>query len=187
MTATVPARVAREASGLPGVETLCDPVRVQVVRGLLDAVEGSALLGGLVALVARVTETSAAQLTLVTDAQVAAAVWPPAPAGEPPVTVPLQHSMCSIAVVSRDVLVAADTGVHPWMSDLPAVQEGVVGAYLGVPLVLPDGVDVGALCVWEPRPRPWSPRDVELVCAVADLVALELQRLAVPVQAPRLG
>lgn len=170
-------RLARRASGLRSVQTLRDPGRVETVRRLVDAAASSVLLGGLVDLVARILQTTASQLSLVADEQVASAVWHADGTVYPP-TLGLQDSMCSLAVVSGDVLVASDTAAHPWLVDLVPVSTGVVRAYLGVPLALPDGTHVGALCVWEPHPREWQPREVELICAVADLVALELARLS---------
>ncbi len=46
-----------------------------------------------------------------------------------------------------------------------------------MPLLLADGTAVGALCVYGSEPREWSDRDVGLTCDLADIVALELQRL----------
>lgn len=175
----VSARIARQASGLRDVSTLREPSRVVTVRRLLEAASGSELLAGLVDLAARVTGTSASQLSLLADEQVASAIWHVDGTEFPP-TLGLQDSMCSVTVVSGDVLVAGDTRAHPWLGDLLPVTSGLVRAYLGVPLALPDGTCVGALCVWEHEPRTWSGRDVELTCAVADLVALELARLASP-------
>ena len=83
-----------------------------------------------------------------------------------------------MTVLSGDILVAADARSHPWLHDLPPVTSGAVAAYLGVPLRLADGTAVGALCVYGSQPREWSDRDVTLVAAVADVVTLELQRLA---------
>ena len=45
----------------------------------------------------------------------------------------------------------------------PPVRSGDVGSYLGVPLLGEDGSTVGAMCVYDPRPRSWSPEDVALL------------------------
>lgn len=177
MDSLVSPRAARLASGLPHIDTLRDPARLQRLRRLVKAAEGSAVLGALVDLAARITGTAAAQLSLLADQEVAISIRS---VGAPvvPRTLDLQDSLCSITALSGDVLVAAEARRHPWLADLLPVSGGAIGAYLGAPLALPDGTMLGALCVWEPAERSWSERDVGLTCAVADVVALELQRLA---------
>ena len=120
----------RQASGLPHLSVLTDPVRVARVREIASGAAGS-----------------------------------------------LADSLCTVTVLSGDVLVAADAQAHPWLLDLPPVVSGAVRNYLGVPLLLADGTAVGALCVYGPEPREWSDRDVGLTCDIADIVTLELQRL----------
>lgn len=167
-------RHARRASGLPEVAALREPARTAAALGLLVASEGDALLAALVDLAAAVSSSAAAQLALLTDQHVVVAVGGrlPAEVGD---SGPLESSLCTVTVLSGDVLVAADTRSHPWLRDLPPVVSGDVRAYLGVPLAARDGSLVGALCVYDPEPREWSSRDVTLVCQVADAVALHLR------------
>ncbi len=178
----------RRASGLPAVEVLSDPVRVERVRRVAARARASALLPALVDLAARGAATPFAQLSLLADQQLVPSVRSPEGQHEGPGTA-LEQSLCTVALLSGDVLVAADCTVHPWLRDLVPVASGAVGAYLGVPLALGDGTAVGALCVYDVVPREWSERDVGLTCAVADLVALELRRadddLLPPLPAPR--
>ena len=164
----------RRASGLPEVAALREPVRTSTALGLLAHAEGDPLLCALVDLAASVSGSSSAQLALLTDEHVVVASGGrlAAPVGD---TGPLESSLCSVTVLSGDVLVAADTRSHPWLCDLPPVLAGDVGAYLGVPLPGRDGVLVGALCVYDREPREWSGRDVTLVCQVADAAALHLR------------
>jgi len=96
----------------------------------------------------------------------------------------VDDSLRTVTVLSRDVLVPADTHRHPWLHDLPPVLNGDVGAYLGVPLRLTDGTIVGALCVYGPQPRTWTERDVTFTCQVAEVLAMELQRLSQPLERP---
>lgn len=166
---------ARRASGLLELDSLRDPERLAVVDSLLEAAAASPVLRGLVDLAAGIVGSAGAQVSLLAHQQVAVAMRCPHVS---PDRCELQDGLCAITVLSGDVLVAADTRSHPWLVDLLPVTCGVVGAYLGAPLVLTEGTAVGALCVWEPSPRTWSDREVGLVCAVADLVALELSRLA---------
>ena len=66
-------------------------------------------------------------------------------------------------------------GHHVAASGRPAMAanagdpDGEIGAYLGVPLVASDGEVLGAVCVFDPRPRSWRPAHV---AALADLAAV---------------
>ena len=171
-----PAAEVRRASGLASPDTIRDPARLLRVRAVIAGTAGSSLLTPLVRLAGSVAAADCAQLSLLADEQVATAVRC-ADAAYAEQTSALEDSLCTVTVLSGDVLVAADARLHPWLHDLPPVATGAVGAYLGVPLLLGDGVAVGALCVYGPRPRDWTDRDVGLTCEVADLVALELRRV----------
>lgn len=166
----------RQASGLPHLTVLTDPLRVARVQEVAAGASGSEVLRCLVRLAARVAFADCAQLSLLTDEQVATAVRC-ADDAYSEATSALADSLCTVTVLSGDVLVAADAQAHPWLLDLPPVVSGAVRNYLGVPLLLADGTAVGALCVYGPEPREWSDRDVGLTCDVADVVALELRRL----------
>jgi GAF domain-containing protein len=168
----------REASGLPPIDTIRDPDRLAQIAAVVSGSGSSTVLAGLIHLAGRVAGADHAQLSLLADRQFATAVRASDASISEHVS-PLEDSLCTVTVLSGDVLVAADTSMHPWLCDLPPVVEGAVGAYLGVPLLLPDGTSVGALCVYGPAPREWSHRDVGLTCDVADVVSLELRRLAV--------
>jgi GAF domain-containing protein len=167
----------RQLSGLPSLDLLSDAVRVERVRSLAASASGSPLLQGLVRLAGGVASSDCAQLSLLSDRQVATAVRCAEAAYSEQVS-DLADSLCTVTVLSGDVLVAADARSHPWLHDLPPVTSGAVGCYLGVPLLLADGTAVGALCVYGPDPRDWTDRHVGLTCDVADLVAEELTRLA---------
>jgi GAF domain-containing protein len=166
----------RQASGLPHLSVLTDPARVARVREVVGGAAGSDVLPCLVRLAAKVAHGDCAQLSLLADEQVATAVRCE-DAGYSEQTSALADSLCTVTVLSGDVLVAADAQAHPWLLDLPPVVSGAVRNYLGVPLRLADGTPVGALCVYGPEPREWSDRDVGLTCDIADIVALELRRL----------
>ncbi|MCW2606411.1 MAG: putative sensor protein [Frankiales bacterium] len=167
----------REASGLPRADVLREPERAARVARLSVAVPSSAVLPGLVRLAGRVAGAACAQLSLLADRQTAVAVQC-AQGAYTEHTSALEDSLCTVTVLSGDVLLAADARRHPWLHDLPPVVGGAVGSYLGVPLRLQDGSAVGALCVYGPEPRAWSDAEVGLTCEVADLVAVELQRLS---------
>ena len=163
------------AAGLQDVGTMRSPERLAKARLVVEGAAGSSMLSALVDLAARCTGTGWAQLSLLADEQVAAAVRRSEPESVGRKTA-LEDALCTVTVLSGDVLVSADTRTHPWLHTLPSVAAGHVGAYLGVPLDLGDGMLVGALCVYEPGPRDWSDRDVGLTCDIADIIVIELRR-----------
>ena len=171
-----PTSDVRRASGLPGPDVLLAPDRTRRVDDLVDRLPTSAVLPGLVRLMASVTGTGTAQLSLLGQEQSAlvacAGALCTSTAG------PLEDSLCTVTVLSGDVLVAADARTHPWLHDLSPVTAGAVGRYLGVPLRLQDGTIVGALCAFTPDAGAWSQEQITQGCEVADVVAAELQRLA---------
>lgn len=167
---------ARAASGLAAAATLADAARLARVRRVVPAASGSTVLAGLVHLAGWVVGAEHAQLSLLADEQVATAVRSVDALVSEQVSA-LEDSLCTVTVLSGDVLVAADAHGHPWLRDLAPVVAGAVGSYLGVPLLLADGTMVGALCVYGAEPRSWTDCDVGSTCKVADVVALELQRL----------
>lgn len=166
----------RQASGLPPVDDLREPARLARLRAVPERTGESLILVRLVSLAGEVTGADFAQLSVLMEHQIATSVQCGSSEYAEHVTA-LEDSLCTVTVLSGDVLVAADARSHPWLVDLPPVVSGAVGSYLGVPLLLADGTAVGALCVYGPDKREWSARDVGLTCDVADIVALELQRL----------
>lgn len=168
--------VLRQASGLPSADVIRDAKRVGRVGHVLAGSGSSTVLRGLVRLSAQVTNADCAQLSLLAEQQIAVAVRCE-DGGYAEHVSALEDSVCTVTALSGDVLVAADARSHPWLHDLPPVLSGAVGSYLGVPLPLADGTVVGVLCVYGPLPRAWTDSDVTLVCAVADVLTLELRRL----------
>lgn len=167
----------RRASGLPEAAVLRDPERAARVARLARGALASPTLPQLVRRAAEVAGAECAQLSLLSEQQVATAFR----CGDDAYsahTSALEDSLCTVTVLSGDVLVAADVRRHPWLHDLPPVVSGAVGSYLGVPLKLADGTVVGALCVYDSQPHDWSQVQVGHTCGVADAVAAELERLA---------
>ncbi len=82
-------------------------------------------------------------------------------------SVPVDHSLCRSAVVSARPLVIADARNDPETRDHAAVRELGVGAYAGYPLVLADGVAIGAICAIDTEPHSWDERDLALLASLA--------------------
>ena len=121
--------------------------------------------------------TAASQVSLLSDVQTVAGG-----SGLPPGAVgsrgPLEDSLCTVTAELGSPLVVPDASVDARVSGLPPVMSGAVGAYLGVPLTDPDGRSAGALCVFDPAPRQWSPADVAVLEQLARAVAAELELAA---------
>ena len=69
-----------------------------------------------------------------------------------------------------------DATADPRFAHLPAVADGRVTAFLGVPLVTDRARVLGVLCVWDDRRRDWSHADVELLGQLARSAVAEMER-----------
>ena len=88
---------------------------------------------------------------------------------------PLSHSIGRSAVETEMPLVVTDARQDPRLCGHPAVKDLGVVAYLAMPLALPDGCVVGALCAHRLEPRNWQAED-EL--ALADLAGTVMGEIA---------
>jgi GAF domain-containing protein len=91
-----------------------------------------------------------------------------------PRVAPLEMSVCKFTVASREPLVVDDTRAHPLLADHPAVRDGGVLAYAGIPLIDSNGFAVGTLCTWDSHPRHWSSGQIQIL---NDLAVVARQRL----------
>ncbi|MDQ2729005.1 MAG: SpoIIE family protein phosphatase [Actinomycetota bacterium] len=140
----------------------------------MPVAECNPALDRLVELAARLVSASSAQISLLTAQQTVVAG---AGLGESAMggVGPLEESLCTVTAATAGPLIVIDAPVDERVAHLPPVTSGAVGAYLGVPLVTPGGWTVGALCVFAPTPRPWSPHDVGLLTELASSVMAELE------------
>ncbi len=154
-----------------------ESVRVLAARRLVPGRAGNAALDRLADLAARLLGSGSAQVSLLADLQHVAAG---AGLGDGAVgsTGPLGDSLCTVILRSGAPLVVSDAAKDERVRELPPVTSGVVGSFLGVPLVTDDGHAVGALCVFDPQPRTWSQSDVALLEQLAGPVAAELSLAA---------
>jgi PAS domain S-box-containing protein len=135
---------------------------------------GNPALDRLAALAARLLSTPASQVSLLSDVQTVAAGFG-LPEGAVGADSPLAESLCTVTAAHGSPLVIDDAARDERVTGLPPVESGAVGSYLGVPLVGDDGHTVGALCVFGPSPRAWSPNDVALLQQLAASTVAELE------------
>jgi PAS domain S-box-containing protein len=161
---------------------LDDPVRLAAVERVLAAGGRSEGLDRLTALAAKLLRTAHAQVSLLTREQVVASVVgrEPVPSSDGSLqTGRREDSLCTVTARSGGPLAVSDAVRDPRVRTLPPVTSGAVGAYLGVPLVDRNGLLLGALCVYDPEPRPWSIEQVGILDELAPAVVAELELRAV--------
>ena len=86
---------------------------------------------------------------------------------------PLDYSICH-AVAARRPLVVSDARCDPVLADNPVVTLLGMTAYLGIPLITPDGHAVGTLCVVDVVPREWTDAEMALL---SDLVEITMDAI----------
>ena len=99
---------------------------------------------------------------------------------------PLSHSFCQQAIASGQALVIADARHHLLVSANPAIADFGWVAYLGVPLVTPEGAALGTLCVMDHQPRDWTETDLNILRVLAGAVMNEFQLRAYKREVARL-
>ena len=83
---------------------------------------------------------------------------------------PNEMSFCPTVVITRVPYIVDDLTHHPVHRHNPGVQAGLVRAYAGVPLTLPNGVIIGSHCVMDPQARHFTYQHItELVTAAIDI------------------
>jgi diguanylate cyclase (GGDEF)-like protein len=126
----------------------------------------------IVALVRTVLGVPIATVTLV-DAH---RQWFKAHHGMPVSETPRATSFCTHTVAQRAPLAIEDALLDPRVADSPLVSGSpFIRAYLGVPLMTPDGHAVGALCAIDTAPRTFTPAQIEVLSGFARLVVDELE------------
>jgi PAS domain S-box-containing protein len=160
-------------------DVLHDPVRQAAVQRLLAAGVRSEGLDRLTALAASLLGARHAQVSLLTAEQHVASV---AGLALPESAGPAEDSLCTVTMRARAPLSVPEAPTDPRVADLPPVASGAVGAYLGVPLVDSAGLLLGAMCVFDPEPRPWTAEHVGLLGELAPAVVAELELRAVTLE-----
>lgn len=84
-------------------------------------------------------------------------------------------SFCGHAIMSDETMVVADATKDQRFFDNPfVIAEPHVRFYVGAPLTLPSGQNVGTLCLIDSSPRDMDPVDLAILSSLRDLVVEEL-------------
>lgn len=89
-------------------------------------------------------------------------------------------SFCSHAIRQRNPFAIPDATRDARFAQNPAVTEDNIRSYLGIPLMTPDGYNVGALCAVDTRAREFTQHEVAILDNFARIVVneMELRRIA---------
>lgn len=87
---------------------------------------------------------------------------------------PLSHSFCKHVVTSEAIVVVEDAYRDPLVQGNLAVTDFGVAAYLGVPLVTPDGYVLGSLCAIDVKPRQWTKENIADLTGLASIAMTEI-------------
>ncbi len=127
----------------------------------------------IVAFAAEEFDVSSARVSLVdADRQ-----WFKAAHGEPQGESPRATSFCGHAILENAPMVVQDASLDPRFADNPIVTGPPhIRFYVGAPLTLPSGQNVGTLCIFDSQPKAMDPVGLAILCALRDLVVEELVR-----------
>ena len=153
-----------------------DPARLEAVRKsrLLDT-PPEAAFDRIVRLAVDLLHVPFAALTLVDDKRVFIKSQMGLDAVASTSEVPLSYSLCQYGYGSAEPLVINDAREHPVFRANGAVVELGYAAYVGVPVVAPDGFAIATLCVVDTKARTWSDNEVATLRDLAAVIATELE------------
>lgn len=90
----------------------------------------------------------------------------------------VSYSLWRQVVASGRPLVVTDGRRHPPAARNPAVRDGTVAAYAGMPLAASNGRTVGTLFVMDPKPRSWTAAQLELLAELSLLIVTQMELVA---------
>ncbi len=88
---------------------------------------------------------------------------------------PRSQSFCTHAVEARAPLIVVNAVEHPIFKHNDLVRAGVLNAYAGVPIVIPEAGALGTLCAIDTKPRTFTAVDVEILSLLAARAAAEIE------------
>lgn len=88
---------------------------------------------------------------------------------------PLSHSLCKDVINNEKPLIINAGHSDSIYRKHPAVTEAGVLAYLGVPVLKPDGSVFGSLCAVNKKNREWKKEDIDFVLAASENLTVQLK------------
>ncbi|HET9690503.1 MAG TPA: EAL domain-containing protein [Acidimicrobiales bacterium] len=145
-----------------------DGARLAVVEDL--GIAGHARIGGLDAAIRLLAASCDVPVAVVNVVRPGRQTYPAeVGVGAPCTEVPDELSFCAQVVETAGLVRVADARLHPVYGANPLVQAGQIRAYAGVPL-RHAGVVVGAVSIFDRRPRRFGPKVVDALEATARVV-----------------
>lgn len=99
--------------------------------------------------------------------------------GVEPTAVPREESMCAVVADVRGPVIVPDARQDPRFADMEFVTSGGVRFYASAPLLTPDGVRLGRLCVFDVEPRTSTDEQRDaltfMAARVTDVLELRLR------------
>jgi len=124
------------------------------------------------ALAANVCQTPICLLTFVDRDR----TWYKSSVGTEVKETPREIAFCAHAVCQNELFVVPDTQADERFADNPLVtQEPAVRFYAGMPLLSPEGLTMGTLCVLDRKPRTLTPEQADKLKALAKSAVLLLE------------
>lgn len=87
---------------------------------------------------------------------------------------PAGEVFCSVTVMQDGPVAVTDATLDPRFRDMAAVREQGIRFYAGAPLAMPDGTQVGTLCIMDAEPRTLTAEELELLTDLARWAEREL-------------
>ncbi|MDP2958959.1 MAG: ATP-binding protein [Longimicrobiales bacterium] len=87
---------------------------------------------------------------------------------------PLTHSFCQHVVSTGMPFVVEDARVHPLVKDNLAIEDLGVIAYVGVPILSPEGVVLGSFCVIDTQARSWNAEEIAVLTDLGRSIDAEI-------------
>lgn len=158
---------------------LTDPERLRAVddTGLLDAAPSEPVRRTITVVAEALSVPSAALCLVDRDQQFFVYGVGSADVATESHAISLDRSIAKYIVASGRPLVIDNSRADDTLKHHPVVVEGSVVAYLGVPITSSEGFTVGALCVWDRRPRRWSESHLTILRDLADVLRTQVFRM----------
>ncbi len=131
----------------------------------------------IVAFAAEEFDVSSARVSLVDSER----QWFKAAHGEAQGESPRETSFCGHAILENTPMVVTDAAADPRFADNPIVTgPPYIRFYAGAPLTLPNGLNVGTLCIFDSAPKTMDAIGLAILVSLRDLVVEELVRSTTP-------